>query len=226
MVDTDVRLGLTGSDLAIRNRQHSKDVARLEEFSLTPDESPELKALFDAGFTGEVVSAKRSRDLDLLIVHKARIVEMLTLLRDHPNTRYDLVSDIFGLDLLGFDKEPRFEIVYSLYSLATKRRVVVKAQVDEDDPSIDTASGVWMAADWAEREIFDLFGIEFNGHPDLRRIMMPEDWVGHPLRKDYPLGGEEVEFSHNVRDKGAERPGSHGVGATGVPDFSKATGGS
>jgi NADH-quinone oxidoreductase subunit C len=215
MVDTDVRLGLTGSDLAIRDRQHHKDVARFEEFSLTPDDSPELKALFDAGYQGEVVSAKRFRNQDFLIVRKERIAEMLTLLRDHPNTRYDLVSDILGLDLLGFDKEPRFEVVYSLYSLATKRRIVVKAQVAEDDPSIDTAVGVWPAAEWAEREIFDLYGITFIDHPDLRRIMMPDDWVGHPLRKDYPLGGEEVEFSHNVRDRGADRPGTHGTGAVG-----------
>ena len=91
--------------------------------------------------------------------------------------------------------------MYSLYSLTHKKRIVVKAQVDEDDPIIDTVSGVWAAAEWPEREIFDMFGIEFAGHGDLRRILMPDDWVGHPLRKDFPLGGEEVEFSHNVRDK-------------------------
>src|SRR5436190_1435222 len=84
-------------------------------------------------------------------------------------------------------------------ALNADNSVELKAQVDEDDPTIDSVFEVWPAAPWPEREIYDLFGITFNNHPDLRRIMMPDDWVGHPLRKDYPLGGEEVEFSHNVR---------------------------
>jgi NADH-quinone oxidoreductase subunit C len=105
------------------------------------------------------------------------------------------------VDLYGFDREPRFEVIYSLYSLPNHRRVVIKAQVSEDDLTIDTVTGVWPAANWPEREIFDLFGITFNNHPDPRRILMPDDWIGHPLRKDFPLGGEEVEFSHNVREQ-------------------------
>lgn len=201
MIDTDVRLGLSGSDLAIRNRTFQADVARLDDFNLNPDNSPEFRVLADSGYASEIVGAKRFREEDFIVVHKERIVDILTVLRDDPATRYDLVSDILGLDLLGFGREPRFEVIYSLYSLTYKKRIVIKAQVDEDDPSIDTASGVWMAAEWAEREIFDMFGISFNGHNDLRRILMPDDWVGHPLRKDFPLGGEEVEFSHNVRDK-------------------------
>ena len=199
MVDTDVRLGLTGSDLMIRDRQFKKDLSALDERGLNPDISPEFKALVDAGLGDEIVASKRFRDQDFITVRKDRIVEILTVMRDHPDCRYDWVSDILGVDLLGFDGEPRFEIVYSLYSLATYRRIVIKAQVDEDEPEIDSAHEVWPAAPWPEREIFDLFGIHFTGHPDLRRIMMPDDWVGHPLRKDYPLGGEEVEFSHNVR---------------------------
>ncbi len=201
MVDTDVRLGLTGSDLMIRDRQFKKDLASLEEMGLTPDNSPEFKALVDAGLEGEIVASKRFQGQDFIIVRKNCIVQILTLMRDHPECLYNYVSDIFGVDLLGFDKEPRFEVIYSLYSLTTYRRIVIKAQVDEDDPTIDSAHEVWQAVPWAEREIYDLFGIEFNNHPDLRRIMMPDDWIGHPLRKDFPLGGEEVEFSHNVRDK-------------------------
>jgi NADH-quinone oxidoreductase subunit C len=199
MVDTDVRLGLTGSDLMIRDRQFKKDLSTLDERGLNPDISPEFKALVDAGLGDEIIASKRFRGQDFITVRKNRIVEILTVMRDHPDCRYDWVSDILGVDLLGFDREPRFEIVYSLYSLATYRRIVIKAQVDEDEPEIDSAHEVWPAAPWPEREIFDLFGIHFTGHPDLRRIMMPDDWVGHPLRKDYPLGGEEVEFSHNVR---------------------------
>ncbi|MCX6365394.1 MAG: NADH-quinone oxidoreductase subunit C, partial [Armatimonadetes bacterium] len=131
-----------------------------------------------------------------------RIVGLLTVLRDHTSLEYKLVSDIFGVDLLGFGTEPRFEVIYSLYSLKTYKRIVIKAQVSEDDPTIDTTSGVWLAAEWPEREIYDMLGISFNHHADLRRILMPDDWVGHPLRKDFPLGGEEVEFSHNVREQG------------------------
>ena len=201
MVDTDVRLGLTGSDLAIRDRQFKKDLKRIEEHELNPDISVEFKALVDAGLGEEIVGSKRFQGQDFLTVRKERIVEILTVLRDHPDCAYNYVSDILGVDLLGFDIEPRFEVIYSLYSIPTARRIVVKAQVDEDDPAIDSAHEVWAAAPWPEREIYDLFGIHFNNHPDLRRIMMPDDWIGHPLRKDYPLGGEEVEFSHNVRDK-------------------------
>jgi len=199
MVDTDVRLGLSGSDLMIRDRQFKHDLARVDDFGLNPDNSPEMKVLFDGKFQSEIVVAKRFREQDFITVKKDRIVAILTALRDAPATAYDLVSDILAVDLLGFDKEPRFEIVYSLYSLTHNRRIVIKAQVDEEDAAIDSVHEVYLAAPWAEREIYDLFGIFFNNHPDLRRILMPDDWVGHPLRKDYPLGGEEVEFSHNVR---------------------------
>ena len=205
MVDTDVRLGLSGSDLALRQSTFKADLARVEAFSLNPDNSVEFKVLTDNGFGDEIVGAKRFRDQDFITVKKDRIVEILTLLKHDPATDYKLVSDIFGIDLYGFDKEPRFEVTYSLYSISTHRRIVIKAQVSEDDPTIDSASGVWAAANWAERETWDLMGISFNNHPDLRRIMMPDDWIGHPLRKDFPLGGEEVEFSHNVRSQAADR---------------------
>ncbi len=207
MVDTDVRLGLSGSDLMIRSRTFTHDLARLDEQGLNPDISTEFKVLVDNGFGDEIVESKRFRDQDFITVRKERIVEILTLLRDAPSCDYQLVSDILGVDLLGFEREPRFEIVYSLYSLSTNRRIVIKAQVDEDTPEIDTVSGVWLAAEWPEREIYDMFGIDFINHPDMRRLLMPDDWVGHPLRKDFPLGGEEVEFSHNVRDQSGANVG-------------------
>ena len=201
MVDVDVRLGLSGSDLAIRDRTFTSDLSHTAQGNLTVEDSVELKVLQKAGFGDEVLVALRFREQDFLTVKKERIIGILTLLRDNPECSYDLVSDIFGVDLLGFGREPRFEIVYSLYSLKSHRRIVIKAQVGEEDLSIDTVSEVWPAAEWPEREIFDLFGISFNDHKDLRRILMPDDWIGHPLRKDFPLGGEEVEFSHNVRDQ-------------------------
>ncbi len=145
MIDTDVRLGLSGSDLAIRSRQFEKDLARLDEFTLSPDTCPEYRVMVEAGLGGEIVGAKRFREQDFLTVRKNRIGEILTLLRDHADTDYKLVSDIFGVDLLGFEKEPRYEVVYSLYSISTRRRIVIKAQVDEDDPTIDSVSEVWPA---------------------------------------------------------------------------------
>jgi NADH-quinone oxidoreductase subunit C len=202
MVDVDVRLGLSGSDLMIRDRTFKADLSRLSSGSLAPENSLEIQALVAAGLGDEIVASKRFRKQDFLIVKKAKIVQILTVMRDDPSCRYDLVSDIFGVDLLGFETELRFEVVYSLYSIGHLKRIVIKAQVEEDEAAIDSVNLVWPAADWAEREIFDLFGIHFNNHPDLRRILMPDDWNGHPLRKDFPLGGEEVEFSHNVREQG------------------------
>jgi NADH-quinone oxidoreductase subunit C len=206
MVDADVRLGLSGSDLMIRNRTHASDLARLQRQDLTVENCGEIKVLTAAGLAGEILGSKRSGGQDFLVVKKERIVEILTVLRDHKDTHYNLLSDLLGLDLLGFQEgnpdSPRFEVIYSLYSLTHFKRFVVKAQVSEDDATIDTTIGVWVAANWPEREIFDMFGITFNHHPDLRRILMPDDWIGHPLRKDFPLGGEEVEFSHNVREQG------------------------
>jgi NADH-quinone oxidoreductase subunit C len=201
MVDVDVRLGLSGSDLAIRERTFSGDLASTGQSNIAEADSAELRVLEKAGLGSEVLVARRFRGQDFLTVRKERICDILTALKVSSETSYELVSDIFGNDLLGFGREPRFEVIYSLYSLKTFKRIVIKALVDEDEATIDSVGEVYPCALWPEREIFDLFGISFNNHPDLRRILMPDDWVGHPLRKDFPLGGEEVEFSHNVRDQ-------------------------
>jgi NADH-quinone oxidoreductase subunit C len=201
MVDVDVRLGLSGSDLAIRERTFSGDLQSTGQSNLLAEDSPELRVLTKAALAGEVVVARRFRNQDFLTVRKERIIDILKALRDSSETAYDLVSDILGNDLSGFGRDPRFEVIYSLYSLKTSNRIVIKALVGEEDCAIDSVGDVYPCALWPEREIFDMFGIHFNNHPDLRRILMPDDWVGHPLRKDFPLGGEEVEFSHNVRDQ-------------------------
>jgi NADH dehydrogenase I D subunit len=95
---------------------------------------------------------------------------------------------------------PRFEAVYQLYSLKHRRHLRLKAPLTGDSPTVDSVSSVWPAADWHEREVFDLFGINFKGHPEMRRILLPHDWVGYPLRKDYPLGGEPVQFTVNPEE--------------------------
>ena len=198
-MDIDVRLGLTPADLQLREIR----VKRPEEFvELNPDDSPELR-LIQENFPGAVVSSRLFRGEKTITVKKDNIVGIATLLRNSAETNYSYLSDVTAVDLLDImsDDQPRFEMIYNLYSMGTFQRLRLKAQVDEDDPAIDTVEGVWPSANWNEREVYDLFGITFNNHSDLRRILMPDDWVGHPLRKDFPLGGEEVEFSHNVRGR-------------------------
>lgn len=197
MVDIDVRLGLTPADLQLREIQ----VRRPDEWvELNPDDCVELR-LIQENFPGAVVSTRLFRGEKTITVKKDNIVGIARLLRDTPETNYSYLSDVTAVDLLDImaDDQPRFEIVYNLYSMGTFQRLRLKAQVDEDDPAIDTVESVWPSANWNEREVYDLFGITFNNHSDLRRILMPDDWVGHPLRKDFPIGGEEIEFTYNVR---------------------------
>ena len=106
-------------------------------------------------------------------------------LRDHPDLRFSLLIDVTAADYL--PREPRFEVVYTLVSLPFTRRLRVKVPLAGGDARVASVSGVWPAAVWLEREVWDLFGIAFDGHPDPRRLLMPEDWDGHPLRKDYPV---------------------------------------
>jgi NADH-quinone oxidoreductase subunit C len=117
-------------------------------------------------------------------VAPARIVDICRFLRDDAALAFDYLVDVTAVDYLG--STPRFEIVYHLKSLTRGHRLRVKARVSEDDPRIDSIVGVWRGADWLERETWDLYGIRFDGHPDLRRIYLYEEFEGHPLRKDYP----------------------------------------
>lgn len=199
MVDIDVRLGLTPADLQLREIQ----VKRPDEWvELNPDDHPELRIIQEQ-FPGAVVSSRLFRGEKTITVKKDNLVAICKALRDNAETNYSYLSDVTAVDLLDImdDDQPRFEMIYNLYSMGTFQRLRLKAQVDEDDPAIDTVESVWPSANWNEREVYDLFGITFNNHSDLRRILMPDDWVGHPLRKDFPLGGEEVEFSYNVRGR-------------------------
>ena len=106
-------------------------------------------------------------------------------LRDRPEHAFTFLSDLTAVDY--WPREPRFELVYLLVSIANRQRLRLKVRLDGSDPHISTVSGVWPAANWLEREVWDLFGIAFDGHPDPRRLLMPEDWEGFPLRKDYPV---------------------------------------
>ncbi len=134
-----------------------------------------------------VVAAKFDRGELTIWVDRSHIEGACRLLRDHPQLRYDFLSDVTGLDW--YPSEPRFEIVYHLLSIPNRTRVRLKVKLAGDDPRLPSIINVWPACNFFEREVFDLFGVYFEGHPYLRRIMMPEDWEGHPLRKDYPVEG-------------------------------------
>lgn len=144
----------------------------------------------------EVKEIKEYRGQVSVIVNKGRIKEMMKHLHDTPELYFDFLEDLCGVDYLG-KKEPRFEVVYHLYSIKHRHMIRIRAEVSEDDCNIDSVIDVWIGADWHERECYDLFGIKFKGHPDLRRILMPEDWEGHPLRKDYPLKSDLGEMEWN-----------------------------
>ncbi len=131
-------------------------------------------------------------------VRRDRILEILRLLRD--GCGFDCLTDLTAVDYLNQGMPERFCVVYNLYSFAANARTRVKAFIPEGDPSIESAAPLWKSAPWAEREVYDLFGIVFRNHPDLKRLQLPDDYVGHPLRKDYPLTGrgERMNFPRYV----------------------------
>ena len=132
-----------------------------------------------------------------VIVSPAKILDVAQHLRDAPDARFDLCSDVTATDWP--PRAARFDVVYMLYSTRHRHRVRVKTIVAENEP-LASVSGVWPAANWLEREIYDMFGVNLTGHPDLRRILMPEDWQGFPQRKDYPLEGPGELLMENPID--------------------------
>ena len=148
-------------------------------------------------FPEAVLSIQEFRGETTVTVGAEELVELCTFLRDDPDLRYTTLLFVAGLDHSELDVDPRFATVYQLYSIPYRRRLRLKVPISRNPPIVSTVSSVWPAANWHERETYDLMGIVFEGHLDLRRILLPDDWAGHPLRKDYPLGGEPVVFSAN-----------------------------
>jgi NADH-quinone oxidoreductase subunit C len=124
-----------------------------------------------------------------VVVAKGYLLKVLGFLREEAGLEFDMLSDLAAVDHAqrrDGERTPRFEVVYHLYSIAHNHRLRVKVGVDLDDCEVESAVGIWPAANWMEREVFDLYGIRFSNHPDLRRILLYEEFEGHPLRKDYP----------------------------------------
>jgi NADH-quinone oxidoreductase subunit C len=139
-------------------------------------------------FSRESIEATSEFRGDLTVtVRRADIVKVATFLRDDPELSFDQVIDIIGVDM--YRPDFRFEVVYVLYSIKAKKHLRLKVGLEEEHPVVASVTGVWVGADWPEREAYDMFGIKFEGHPDLRRLYMPEEFEYFPLRKDFPLMG-------------------------------------
>jgi len=157
---------------------------------MLPEElnSSEDAASLDAALPGAIVTGKHKFGETTLEIAAPQIVAACRFLKTA--RQYERLSAVTTVDR--HPVEPRFEIVYLFHSLARNTRLRLKSRVGGAHPEIDTVSSVYLSANWYEREVFDLFGVTFRNHPDLRRIMLPEDWEGHPLRKDYPKTGPRV----------------------------------
>ena len=138
-------------------------------------------------WVGEVVEAFGEITI---IVPREQISAICAFLKTAPGLEFNMLSDICGADR-GPEEEPRFEVNYHLFSTTKYHRLRLKVLLNEDDPRVPSVTGVWRTANWHERETYDMFGVIFDGHPDLRRILLPDDWDGHALRNDFPLRGYE-----------------------------------
>jgi len=149
------------------------------------------------------VEATEFRDEVTLVTPPEKTIEILQVL--HDEHAFDLLLDLTAVDYWP-EEEPRFHIVYQIYSMSTNQLLRLRAPLSGNAPAIATAERVWPGANWYEREVWDMFGIRFEGSSDLRRIIMPYEWEGFPLRKDYPLGYEEVQFSFNKEEIMTKKP--------------------
>ncbi len=147
-----------------------------------------VAAAVDAFDADAITGGRFDRNELTIEIAPAKIVSVCGFLKyDQGFVR---LSSVTAVDR--YPAEPRFEVVYHLHSIERKERLRLKCRLPGADPAIESVTSVWRSANWYEREVFDLFGIQFLNHPDLRRIMMPDDWEGHPLRKDYPVTGSRV----------------------------------
>jgi NADH-quinone oxidoreductase subunit C len=141
-------------------------------------------------FPASVSEVKTFRDEVNVTVQKKDILNICKFLYSDPDLQYQMLTDLCGVDF--FPEQPRFEVVYLLYSMKNQKRLRLKIKVG-DSESVSSVESIWKAANWLEREVYDLFGIPFDNHPDLRRILMWDGYEGHPLRKDFPVEGPDFD---------------------------------
>ncbi len=151
-----------------------------------------------------VLSVEEFRGQTSVTLDPEAVVNACQMLRDDAELDFNFLAALTAVDY--WPSEPRFKIVYQLYSLANKEFIGLRAQLSNESPEISTIESIYPNANWHEREVFDMFGVTFKDHSDQRRIIMPYDWEGHPLRKDYPLGYEEVQFTFNFDEIDKRKP--------------------
>jgi NADH-quinone oxidoreductase subunit C len=149
-------------------------------------DSTSLIALLQEVLPGATFESAPTVDLQTtMYAPRDEVPEAARVLRDDPRLRFTFLAELTAVDF--FPRAPRFELIYILVSIDHRARLRLKVRLPDQDARVRTVSAIWPAANWLEREVWDLFGIEFAGHPDMRRLLMPEDWEGHPLRKDHPV---------------------------------------
>lgn len=142
------------------------------------------------------VTAERALDFDVLIVPAEELHGVAEYLRNNPELEFNFLSDLSGVDYID---QGYFEVVYHLFSYSKRHKIRLKVRVNRDDPIVKSVTGLWSTANWHEREAYDLYGIVFKGHPDLKRILCAEDFPGHPFRKDFPLENDEDYLLSDVK---------------------------
>jgi NADH-quinone oxidoreductase subunit C len=163
---------------------------------MTPADANPLVTMLQDAVPGAVLEPAPSVDLQhTFYVGREHVLPLLTVLRERRDLRFTFLAELTAADF--WPREPRFEVVYMLVSPLHKLRARVKVRLPADGATLPTVSGIWPAANWLEREVWDLFGIEFERHPDPRRLLMPEDWDGFPLRKDYPV---QISLKPNISE--------------------------
>ncbi len=134
----------------------------------------------------DVVEIHDFRGDETAVIKREALLKVADFIRCDPQFEMNVLMDLTAVDGLAMKWNPRFEVIYHFFSLTKNHRLRVKIRVDSDDPVVPTLTGIWPIADWFEREVWDMFGVRFEGHPNLKRILMYEEFTGHPLRKDYP----------------------------------------
>jgi NADH-quinone oxidoreductase subunit C len=148
-------------------------------------------------FGERLLDLTEAADCLTAVIGRDNLIEVASYLRDDPDLAFARLSDLCGVDYLDQERDPRFAVVYHVHSFLLKRYVRLRVPVDEADAVVPTLCVVWPGANYFERETFDMYGIRFDGHPDLKRILMPDDFEGYPLRKDFVQAREPIEFSFN-----------------------------
>jgi len=170
-----------------REKEIAAGSRRANSYQAPPAELVSTLRRDNEGWVSETIEAFGELTL---VVPRVAIAAVCAHLKAAPGFEFDMLSDITGADR-GTEEEPRFEVNYHLFSTKRFHRLRLKVLLNLEDTHVPTVTGVWRTANWHERETFDMFGVVFDGHPDLRRILLPDDWQGHALRKDFPLRGYE-----------------------------------